>query len=94
MSTTLQGFARFHIERKIADTLQGRVYLATDLVTNKHVVVKEAWRQLVYSGYSRNGCRITEDFLKERKLIMMLSNLSDCPQGLVKGIDEWEDQNY
>eukprot|EP01083_Nonionella_stella_P082850 228829_1 len=91
--STLRGAARFRIEREIADTLQGRIYAGTDLLTNQPVVIKEAWRQLVHSGRSRKGHRVPENFLKERELVMSLTNLADCADGIVKGIDEWEDEH-
>eukprot|EP00483_Globobulimina_turgida_P000044 UN00044 len=89
----LRGSDRFRIEREIADTLQGRIYAGTDLLTQKAVVIKEAWRQLVHSGRSRKGHRVPEDFLKERKLIMSLTSLPDCTPGLVRGIAEWDDEH-
>eukprot|EP01084_Bolivina_argentea_P317649 550778_1 len=90
---SLKGADRFRIEREIADTLQGRVYAGTDLLTNNRVVIKEAWRQLVHSGRSRKGHRVPEDFLKERKLIMTLKSLGDIDDGIVIGIDEWDDEH-
>jgi len=89
----LQGAARFRIERELADTLQGRIYAGTDLLTGKQVVIKEAWRQLVHSGRSRKGHRVPEDFVKERQLILKLTNLQNCTDGIVKGIDEWDDEH-
>eukprot|EP01084_Bolivina_argentea_P147091 257398_1 len=89
-----KGIVRFRIEREIANTLQGRVYAGTDLLTNKKVVIKEAWRQLVHRGISRKGNPVAEDFLKERKLIMELTSLNerecDGSNGIVKGIAEFD----
>ena len=79
----LQGAARFHLEREISDTLQGRVYAATDFVTNQPCIIKQAWRQLVLSGRSRKGYRVPEDFLEERRIIMELSTLSNVAPGYV-----------
>ena len=78
----LQGAARFRIERELADTLQGRIYAGKDLITGKEVVIKEAWRQLVHSGRSRKGHRVPEDFVKERELIMTLTNLPNCTESM------------
>ena len=78
----LQGAARFRIDRELADTLQGRIYQGLDRVTNQRTVIKEAWKQLVQSGYSRKGHRVPEDYLSERHMIMELSQLPDC-QGTV-----------
>jgi len=88
----LHGASRFRIDREIADTLQGRIYAGIDLETNRPAVIKEAWRQLVHSGYSRKGHRVPEDFLSEREMVMRLSQLQDC-QGIAKGIGEWNDEH-
>lgn len=82
-AVSLHGAARFRIERELADTLQGRIYAGTDLVTGKQVVIKEAWRQLVHSGRSRKGHRVPEDFVKERQLVMTLTNLPNCTEGII-----------
>merc|ERR1719192_942334 len=83
----LHGAARFRIDRELADTLQGRIYAGIDLMTGKPAVIKEAWKQLVKSGYSRKGHRVPEDFLSERRMVMRLSQLVDC-EGIAKGIGE------
>ena len=77
----VQGAARFRFERELADTLQGRIYSGTDLITNKPCVIKEAWRQLVHSGRSRKNHRVPEDFLRERRLMMELTNRADSTPG-------------
>jgi len=89
----LRGADRFSIERELADTLQGRIYAGTDRITGKQVVIKEAWRQLVHSGRSRKGLNVPEDFLKERSLIMTLTKMEQCNHGIVRGIDEWDDEH-
>eukprot|EP01084_Bolivina_argentea_P080247 145402_1 len=89
----LQGSDRFRIEREIADTLQGRIYAGTDLMTNKQCVIKEAWQQLVHTGRSRKGHRVPENFLHEREMVMLLSKAPDSHSGIVKGIDQWDDDH-
>ena len=79
----LHGAARFSIERELGDTLQGRMYAGTDRVTQKQVVIKEAWRNLVDSGVCRDGHRVGTDFIKERRLVMTLTNLPNCTEGTV-----------
>ena len=80
----VQGAARFRIVREIGNTLQGRVYAAIDLAANqKPCIVKEAWRQLVHSKRSRSGYAVPEDFLKERALIMELTNLPHVAPGKI-----------
>jgi len=88
----LHGADRFRIDRELADTLQGRIYAGVDRMTNKPAVIKEAWRQLVSSGYSRKGHRVPEDFISERRMIMRLSQMADC-QGIAKGIGQWDDEH-
>merc|ERR1719474_2632111 len=63
-----------------------------DLVTNRPAVIKEAWKQLVSTGYSRKGHRVPEDFISERNMIMTLSQLPDC-KGIAKGIGRWDDEH-
>eukprot|EP01084_Bolivina_argentea_P107035 191413_1 len=94
---SVHGQARFHIKRQIADTLQGRIYSAIDLLTNQPVVIKEAWRSLVHSGRSRSGHRVPENFLKEREMGMYLTDLSNrSPQnditGFAKTLVQWDDE--
>ena len=78
-----KGTARFKFVRELAQTLQGRVYAATDLATNQPCIVKEAWRQLVHSGRSRNNHAVPEDFLKERALIMEFTNQPHVTPGTI-----------
>jgi len=86
----LKGADRFRIDRELADTLQGRIYAGFDLVTKRPAVIKEAWKQLVSTGYSRKGHRVPEDFLSERNMIMTLSRMPDC-HGITRGIGQWDD---
>jgi len=72
---------------------QGRIYIATDLVTMKKCVIKEAWAQLVQSNRSRKGHRVYEDFEKERDFLMELSAKRGCPEALIKGIASWENDH-
>jgi len=52
----------------LANTLQGRIYLAQDRTgKNTWVVVKETWRELVKQGKSRDGHKVPENFDREKK---------------------------
>ena len=84
----LSGEARFDLKRQLADTLQGRIYSAIDKKTGEWVVVKETWKQLVKLGKSRNGRDIHENFEDEKKNLKHLSS-----SGLIRLMDEWEDDN-
>eukprot|EP01084_Bolivina_argentea_P238879 401363_1 len=82
---------RFQLKRKLADTLQGHIYLAYDL-QNKHekVVVKETYKGLVDAGKSRDGHIVHEDFHNEIRLLTYLSKQPDADEGFVRIIHQWE----
>jgi len=89
----LQGEQRFELKRHLADTLQGRIYLAIDKTNGMYVVVKETWKQLVQLGKSREGHRVPENFILEKEIMHYLSSQEDCNPGFVRIFDEWEDEN-
>lgn len=49
MAVKLQGEQRFELKRQLADTLQGRIYSATDRTNGEWVVVKETLSYFVFS---------------------------------------------
>ncbi len=77
----VSGKLRFTMKRKIADTIQGMLFLATDTQTKKQVAVKETWKRLVKRRQSRDGTAVSEDFLKEMKIISHLSKLRNPHPG-------------
>jgi serine/threonine protein kinase len=91
------GKKRFSFKKVLADTLQGRIYLALDKNhkgdNDQWCVVKETWKELVKSGKSRDGHNVPEDFDKEKRLQNYLSNLPNCDTGFVRSIEEWDDSN-
>mmetsp|Transcript_3027 Transcript_3027/g.3686 ORF Transcript_3027/g.3686 Transcript_3027/m.3686 type:complete len:452 (+) Transcript_3027:74-1429(+) len=88
----LSGESRFELKRVRANTLQGRIYDALDKLTDKPVVVKETWKQLVTLKVSRDGHPVPEDFMEEKKMMNYLSKMPDANDyNFVKLIDEWED---
>ena len=88
----LKGAKRFRFEKELSDTLQGRIYKGTDLITNQACVIKEAWIHLVQTGKTRKGHNVPENFVRERKMQMELSNYVDCHISIVKGIESWDDE--
>jgi len=88
----IQGEQRFELKRHLADTLQGRIYLGVDKTNGSLVVVKETWKQLVELFKSREGHRVAEDFVQEKKIMYYLSSQEDCNSGIVRILDEWEDK--
>eukprot|EP01084_Bolivina_argentea_P069273 126081_1 len=88
----LQGESRFNFTKQLSNTLQGRIYIATDLITNNKVIIKGAWRYLVRSGISRTGHKINENFLRERQLLSDISNKKNYPNSLINCIDLWNDK--
>eukprot|EP01083_Nonionella_stella_P162134 531975_1 len=84
------GAKRFRFVRELAVTLQGRIYLVTDVITKEKCVVKEAWKKLVHSGRSRTNCRVAEDFLAERTMLLSLSS-AGAIDSLVRAISCWDD---
>ena len=95
----LQGEKRFDLQKQLADTLQGRIYSATDRNTGEYCIVKETWKQLARMGRSRDGHKIPEDFLKGEAIMSYLSHcncnhLNDSPHpGFKKILDKWEDEH-
>jgi len=88
----LKGAKRFRFDKELSDTLQGRIYKGTDLITNQACVIKEAWIHLVQTGKTRKGHNVPENFVRERKMQMELSNYVDCHISIVKGIESWDDE--
>jgi serine/threonine protein kinase len=90
----LRGKKRFKFIKVLANTLQGRIYLSQDK-TGKYswVAVKETWKHLVRQGISRNGTRVSENFSREKKIHLYLSNLPQQNEGYVRCIDEWETED-
>ena len=83
--------SRFQSRRKLADTLQGHIYLAIDLQhNNRKVVIKETYKTLVESGKSRDGHVVHEDFHNETRILTYLSRQPDADDGFCRIIYEWE----
>jgi len=89
----LQGENRFELQRELADTLQGRIYVGIDKLNGNCVIVKEAWKQLVKLRKSRKDHYVFEDFINEKEVIKFLSKQMDFSFGIVRMIDEWEDRH-
>jgi len=89
----LHGEQRFELKQHLADTLQGRIYVAIDKTNGASVVVKETWKQLIMLQKSREGHRVPENFMEEKKILNYLSTEEDCNPGFARILDEWEDQN-
>eukprot|EP00484_Ammonia_sp_Unknown_P029515 CAMPEP_0197037226 /NCGR_PEP_ID=MMETSP1384-20130603/14486_1 /TAXON_ID=29189 /ORGANISM="Ammonia sp." /LENGTH=1380 /DNA_ID=CAMNT_0042467497 /DNA_START=42 /DNA_END=4184 /DNA_ORIENTATION=+ len=82
---------RFQSQKKLADTLQGHIYLANDLRNNKSkVVIKETYKRLVKEGKSRDGHVVHEDFHNETRILTFLSRQPDADEGFCRIIFEWE----
>jgi len=90
----LSGRNRFKMTKVLANTLQGRIYLAQDKAEkDRWTVVKETWKELVKQGKSRDGHKVPENFEREKSIQLYLSNLSDQNEGYVRCIESWEDEN-
>ncbi|ETN99068.1 Protein kinase domain containing protein, partial [Reticulomyxa filosa] len=78
----LRGRNRFKLAKVLANTLQGRVYLAQDK-TGEYpwAVVKETWRELVKQGKSRDGHKVPENFEREKKIQLYLSTQKEQNEG-------------
>lgn len=96
--------ARFRIGRMLEDTMQGHIYVATDLETNETVVVKQTFIFLVQHGITRDMHPVLEDFLKERRILIHLSKKcsnggskegynNDEEPGFVRLIFSWQDSH-
>jgi len=90
----LSGRNRFKLTKVLANTLQGRIYLAQDK-TGKYpwAVVKETWRELVKQGKSRDGHKVPENFEREKSIQLFLSSQKEQNEGYVRCIESWEDDN-
>ncbi len=78
----LHGPGRFTFVKVLAErTLQGRVHMAKDLITNQFAVVKETSKELVQKGISSIALPIAEDYDKERKIHSFLSTKKDAHIG-------------
>jgi serine/threonine protein kinase len=87
--------ARFEFESKLADALQGRIYLGFDNVTQRKCVIKEAWKSLVSIRRTRTSRRqaTDEDFKHEVQTVMEFTNASDSHPNIISGLVTWEDRN-
>eukprot|EP01084_Bolivina_argentea_P245733 411347_1 len=82
---------RFECIKRLADSLQGYIYLAADLHDNRRkVVVKEAFKRLVEQGKSQTNIQVSEDIRTEIKILTFLSKQSDRDNGFCYIIDNWE----
>ena len=75
---------------KIADTLQGTIWRATQQSTNTPVVIKITSKKLTSeSSVVVNGQKyeISENILTERNILKHLSNDENCPKSITKYID-------
>ncbi len=79
----LQGAKRFSLKKVLADTLQGRIYLAKDRSNNEWTVVKETLKELFMMGKSLDVHRVPEDFENEKKIQTFLSTQKDAHPGKV-----------
>ena len=81
----LQGFNRYIIEndaKPLKETMQGSVDIATDIITGRRVVIKNASKKLVNSHQRKNGQIIEEDIFQEGNILHALSQRSDADSGL------------
>jgi len=84
---------RFEIIRPFAKTLQGQIFAALDKRTRQYAAIKEANKKFVSSKLTRDNHQCNENFLEEREILTFLSNQPDCHTGIVRMLDEWEDEN-
>ena len=90
---TLNG--RFKVIKKLADTLQGHIYLADDLHRNNmRVVLKESEIELVKKEITTKGHVVQEDFMEEKRLLKYLSAQPDADAGFVRLLHDWETKKY
>ena len=68
---------RFIIEREIADTLQGFIYIGYDTHNNNDtIILKEAKKSLVIDKTSKCGHNVNENIINERRIQKHLSSLN------------------
>ena len=85
---------RFKIVKKLADTLQGYIYLAEDLKDNMEKrVIKEAYIALIENGKSRDGHPVHEDFPNEKNLLKYLSTQPDADPGFTRIVCDWQTEH-
>lgn len=72
---------RFHMNRKLFDSLMGQVNLATDIATGELVAVKLSSRKHVEAGVSLKGNKIMEDVRGEIEFLQKLTDLSHSDGG-------------
>ena len=80
----LEDNRRFSVGNQIAETMQGGIFRAIDLKHNKMCVLKSADSYLVDSKQNYDGQSVTENFIKERHIMLKLSLCTDFHPGHVK----------
>jgi len=84
---------KYSFNKTVANTLQGRIYLGRNKITNEQVIIKEAWKDLIKLGISRKKHKVAEDFLYEIKIGQLISNKNDCSPYICKTLDCWDDND-
>ena len=72
----------FKRRRTIPNWTRGGRHFAGTCLLCHWSIDEEAWRQLVHSGRTRRGYRVPENFLKEREMIMEITEFPDCAEGM------------
>ena len=81
---------RFKVIKKLADTLQGYIYLAQDLHRNNmRVVLKQTRRDLVKKEMTIKSNSVPENFMEEKRLLKYLSAQPDADPGFVRLLHDW-----
>ncbi|ETO22904.1 CAMK family protein kinase, partial [Reticulomyxa filosa] len=65
---------RYQWNKKLADTLQGEIWLGKNTTTNKYVIIKVAIKQCVKNGVSKANNKVPEDFKNESRIHRMLTD--------------------
>ena len=82
---------RFKVEKKLARTLQGYIYLARDRHDgNKLRVIKETKIALVKSGKTHDGQPVAENFEEERQILLYLTQQPDVDPGFAQILCHWK----
>jgi len=74
LSSDLSNLDIFEWKRKLADTLQGEIWLALNKITNEYVTIKVASKECVKNQISKSNVTVRENFPNERKIQTLLSH--------------------
>ena len=85
---------RYKILRKLADCLQGNLYLGYDTKRDRYVAIKKICQNLVKNKRNKSGIYVNENFIHERTIQIQLSKMDKELNIIPKVYASFDDNKY